>query len=132
MARMTLSGVVASGRGEGAFFTRAEWARRQFVDLFAIDPYPGTLNVNLEEAEARSAWRRVKAGKGRIIEPPDAGWCRGRCYPVTVSGAVTGAVVLPEIAGYPAHQVEIVAAVGIRDHLGLDDGDEVTLTIDVG
>ncbi len=131
MARMTLSGVVASGQGEGASFTQAEWARRRFVDLFAIDPYPGTLNVILRDRAARSAWREVKASRGRILEPPDAGWCNARCYPVTVSGAVRGAVVLPEVAGYPADQIEIVAAIGIRERLGLADGDRVTLEIEI-
>ncbi len=128
---MTLSGVVASGRGEGAFFTRTEWARRQLIDLFAIDPYPGTLNVILRDRAARSAWRQVKAAKGRILEPPDAGWCDARCYKVTVSGAVRGAVVLPEVAGYPSDQIDIVAAIGIRERLGLADGDRVTLEIEV-
>jgi riboflavin kinase len=128
---MTLSGVVASGKGEGAFFTRTEWARRRFVDLFAIDPYPGTLNVIVEEEAARSAWRRVKAAKGQILEPPDAGWCDAKCYKVTVSGVVRGAVVLPEVAGYPADQIEIVAAIGLRERLGLADGDRVTLEIEV-
>ncbi len=131
MARITLSGVVASGLGEGAFFTRTEWARRRFADLFAIDPYPGTLNVIVEEETARSAWRQVKAAKGQILEPPDAGWCDAKCYKVTVSGAVRGAVVLPEVAGYPADQIEIVAAIGIRERLGLADGDRVTLEIEV-
>ena len=131
MAWMTLSGVVASGEGEGAFFTRTEWARRRFVDLFAIDPYPGTLNVILREEAARSAWRQVKAAKGQILESPDAAWCDARCYPVTVSGAVRGAVVLPEVAGYPADRIEIVAAIGIRERLGLADGDRVTLEIEV-
>lgn len=131
MARITLLGMVASGRGEGAFFTRTEWARRQFIDLFAIDPYPGTLNVIVEEEAARSAWRDVKAAKGQILTPPDAGWCGAKCYKVTVSGAVTGAVVLPEVAGYPTDQIEIVAAVGIRERLGLADGDRVTIEIEV-
>ena len=131
MVRITLSGIVASGRGEGAFFTRAEWARRQFVDLLAIDPYPGTLNVILREEVARSAWRQVKAAGGQILAPPDAGWCDARCYKVTVSGAVRGAVVLPAVAGYPADQIEIVAAIGIRERLGLADGDRVTLEIEV-
>ncbi len=131
MASMTLSGVVASGRGDGAFFTRTEWARRRLVDLFAIDPYPGTLNVILREEAARSTWRRVKASRGQIIEPADAGRCNARCYKVTVSGAVKGAVVLPEVAGYPADQIEIVAAIGIRERLGLADGDRVTLEIEV-
>ena len=130
MAPITLSGVVASGRGEGAFFTRTEWARRRFVDLFAIDPYPGTLNVILKDEAARSTWRQVKAAKGRILEPPDAGWCAAKCYPVMVSGAVRGAVVLPEVAAYPADQIEIVAAIGIRERLGLADGDRVTLEIE--
>ncbi len=131
MARVKLSGRLTSGQGEGAFFARAEWARRQFMAKLGIDPYPGTLNVMVDTETDRETWRKVKARHGHTIEAPDPEWCNGRCYPVTVCGKVKGAIVLPEVENYPADQIEIIAATGIREALALRDGDPVILEIEV-
>ncbi len=130
MARHTLSGKLVSGLGEGAGFTRAEWARRQFMDLLGIDPYPGTLNLKIEEEGDLEAWRAIRKAAGLTVVPPDPGWCRGTCYPAVIAGAIKGAVVVPEIADYPTDQIEIIAETGLRRVLGLADGDPVVLEVE--
>lgn len=131
MARVRLSGRLTGGQGEGAFFTRAEWARRLIIANLGIDPYPGTLNVTVKTEADRKTWGKVKARDGLAIRAPHPGWCDGRCYPVTVCGKIKGAVVLPEVENYPADRIEVIAATGIREALGLEDGDPVTLDIEV-
>ena len=130
MARHALTGKLVSGLGEGAGFTRTEWARRQFVELLGIDPYPGTLNLVVEDEDAFKTWRAIRKQAGLIITPPDQGWCKGTCYPATVAGTIKGAVVVPEIADYPTDKIEIIAEVGLRRALGLADGDSVALDVE--
>ncbi len=130
MARHALSGKLVSVLGEGAGFTRTEWARRQFVELLGIDPYPGTLNLKVEDEDDFETWRTIRKQAGFCVVPPDPGWCKGTCYPATVAGAVKAAIVVPEMAGYPTDKIEIIAEVGLRRALGLADGDPVTLEVE--
>ena len=126
-----IRGKVSSGAEKGQHFTRLDWARSQFVDKLGIDPFPGTLNLVLEDPQAKAAWSSLRNSPGIRIENPGSGTgdCEARCYPVQVAGRVTGAVVVPEVAGYPDNLVEIIAPVALRDELGIGDGDEAVLDV---
>jgi CTP-dependent riboflavin kinase len=127
MTSLTITGRLASGLGEGAAFTGLAWAREQFVARLGIDPFPGTVNLVLDDPAERAKWQRLRASAGIVIVPPDPKWCNARCWKVTIAGRIPGAVVLPEIAAYPLDKIEAIAAVAVRASLGLADGDAVTL-----
>lgn len=129
MAGVVLTGKLVSGVGEARGFTRLPWARAQFVDKLGIDPFPGTLNIRVEDAAERAKWALVKAGAGVTIKPPDPKFCDARCYKLRIQGRIDGAAVVPALPGYPDAQVEVIAAVGLRDALKLADGDTVTLDL---
>ena len=126
-----LIGRVASGRGEGQRFTQLDWAREQFTEKLGIDPSPGTLNLIVDEPEFAEIWNRLKSTPGVRIENPNDGPrdCNARCYPVSVDGQIDAAIVLPEVPGYSAVKVEVIAAVGIRSALGVEDGNRLSLEI---
>lgn len=134
MTGSTLSGRLATGVGQGRHFTRLGWARTQFVDKLGIDPWPGTLNVVVVDPDAAAVWARLKRAAGTRIENPGSGPrdCGARCYRVLVEGCIAGAVVLPEVDGYPPAQVEVIAAVRLRRALGIEDGDPVRLVVAPG
>src|SRR6185503_4101153 len=79
--RVTLRGRVASGKGEGALFTRLDWARAAFVERLGIDPFPGTLNLVTEDA---AAWSAVRATSGIRIVAPDQAFCDARAWRVRI------------------------------------------------
>jgi phosphoglycolate phosphatase len=126
-----LWGHLATGIGQGRHFTRLDWARAQFMEKLGIDPYPGTVNVVLDDPDAMPVWERLKRTPGIRIDNPNDGPhdCDARCYPVSIEGRIDGAIVFPEVEGYPAAQVEIIAATSVRDALGIKDGAAVKLTI---
>ena len=126
-----LIGRVASGRGEGQRFTQLDWAREQFTEKLGIDPSPGTLNLIVDEPEFAEIWNRLKSTPGVRIDNPNDGPhdCDARCYPVSVGGQIDAAIVLPEVPGYSAVKVEVIAAVGIRSALGVEDGNQLSLEI---
>jgi CTP-dependent riboflavin kinase len=126
-----VKGRVATGSGQGRHFTQLEWARRQFVQKLGIDPFPGTLNLVLEDAESIEVWHRLRKAPGIRIENPNDGPndCDGRCYPVTIDGRIDAAIVLPEVAGYSPVQIELIAPVGVREALGVEDGDSLGLEL---
>ncbi len=129
MERLTLSGRVVTGTGEAASFTQIDWARDQFITKLGIDPYPGTLNLILDIPAELAKWADLKTNSGRVVTTPDPAWCDAHCYPVQISDQLPGAILVPDLPGYPAGQVEIIAALPLREKLSLTDGDHLSLTI---
>ena len=127
----TLLGRLATGIGQGKHFTRLDWARAQFMEKLGIDPYPGTVNVIVDDPDAMPVWVRLKRTEGIRIDNPNDGPhdCDARCYKVSIEGRIDAAIVLPEVDGYPPAQVELIAEVGVRDALDIEDGDSVRLEI---
>jgi len=124
---VTISGRLVTGQGKGASFTRLPWAREQFLAHVGIDPYPGTLNLALDEADTRRSWEALRARPGEPIQPPEPGSCAARCYRVRLEGWLPGAIVLPEVPGYPTSQVEVISALPLRETLACADGDRISL-----
>lgn len=131
MSATIITGRLSTGIGQGRHFTRLDWARRQFIERLGIDPFPGTVNVTLEDIAALAAWAGLKATPGVRIDNPNDGPfdCDARCYPVSIAGRIDAAIVLPEIAGYSPAAIEMIAAVGVRDALGISDGDLLAIEL---
>jgi HAD superfamily hydrolase (TIGR01509 family) len=121
------AGRVVTGCGEAAAFTRLDWAREAFLRELGIDPYPGTVNLVVEEDADRAGWSDLQSRPGYIIDPPNPNWCRARCYAVRLNGWLPAGVVIPDVPGYPPSQVELVAALPVRQTLSLGDGDRVAI-----
>ena len=122
-----IEGRLVSGLGRAAGFTQMDWVRRQLIELAGIDPHPGTVNLALGDDRNRRRWRRWRDAPGDRMEPPDPTSCGARCYPVQIAGRVPGAVVLPEVDGYPEEKVELVAALPLRRHLSLEEGAQLAV-----
>ena len=131
MSGEVLIGRLATGIGQGRHFTRLDWARAQFMDRLGIDPFPGTVNVVVDDPDSMPVWVRLKRTPGIRIDNPGNGPhdCDARCYPVRIAGRIDAAIVVPEVEGYPPAQVEMIAAVGVRDALGIEDGDPVEIEL---
>jgi len=132
---LRVSGEVRTGLGQGAQFTRLGWARAQFIEHCGIDPYPGTLNVLMEDVDQQRCWSQIRATPALVVRAPSAQGCDAGLYPVSIVGyrgtriprGIAAAVVVPDVGGYPADQLEIIAAIDLRDHLHVVDGDSLEL-----
>ena len=131
MSGETLLGRLATGSGQGKHFTRLDWARQQFLDKLGIDPFPGTINLIVEDSESMKVWNRLKGTPGVRIDNPNDGPhdCDARCYPVSIEGQIDGAIVLPEVVGYSPVQIEVIAANEVRELLRIEDGDSLRFEI---
>jgi HAD superfamily hydrolase (TIGR01509 family) len=122
-----LTGRVVSGVGQGAGFCQLDWAKRQFMSSCGIDPFPGTLNIVLDAPRDRAVWSELKTSAGHRINANDSESCDATIYPVRIGDWVPGAIVLPEVSGYAANQIELIAALPLRQHFSLSDGDEICI-----
>lgn len=123
-----ISGRVVSGVGQGAGFTQLAWAMEQFIAECGISPYPGTLNIVLTDDHDLATWQKVKADRGIRIHAGDSESCDCRLFPVRIGNEFPGAIVLPEVSGYPGDQVELIASLPLRRKLSVADGDRIEMT----
>lgn len=134
MTSIELIGRLASGEGVARHYTREPWARTAFMNAAGIDPFPGTLNVLIPDGPDRQTWLAVRTAKGTVLPAPNPEFCDGRLFHATVRSVsgqfVKGAVIVPMVPGYPDDRVELIADVGLRDTLGIVDGDVLTVRIE--
>ena len=128
MKRMSTSvtGIVCTGLGQGRAFSQIDWVRRQFLDKVGFAPYPGTLNLRVENPEALAAWR---VRRGVEIEPEAESYCAAKCFRVRIADGIEAVWIIPLVPNYPEDMIELMAPFSLRDELSLKTGDVVKLEI---
>lgn len=129
MGTLIIKGKVFSGKGEGEKFMKLPWVKKQIAEKLGFTSYTGTLNIKLSEEDVKTRMQLEKAHPIRIMSA--AGFFSGKCFKASLNDIVECAVIIPEVPGYPADVVEIVASTNLREKLQLKDGDTVWLTITI-
>ena len=125
---IVLKGKVVSGNQRGRLFVGLPWVKKQINEKLGFNPYIGTLNLRLPN---KTRLNSIHEADGIIIVPEE-GYYDGKCFKALVNGKVEGAVVLPDVPGYPPDLLEILAPINLRETLGLKDGMEVEVTVRIG
>lgn len=127
-SKKSISGKVITGLGEGQYYISLDGYRMQFIEKLGFDPYPGTLNIRLDNPS-------VKLRKGINANIRISGFTSenrtfgsGSCFKVRISG-VDGAVIVPERTHYPEDIIEIIAPVNLRKYLNISDGSIVEVEV---
>ncbi len=120
-----LRGRVAAGLGEGQYYISKMGYGSQFLEKLGFEPFPGTLNVKLDEPFLPAKHQAVMI-EGFSDEGRTFGECR--CYRIRLCG-LEAAIVRPDRSSYPPDLVEVIAPVCLRDALGLVEGDLVEVTL---
>jgi CTP-dependent riboflavin kinase len=133
---IVLTGRLVSGQGVAKTFTRESWAREAFMKGVGIDPFPGTLNLSVEDSPERNRWIAARDVMGILMPAPYEKFCDGRLFRAKVTNPLSsksaeGAVIVPMVRGYPEEQLELIATVGLRDALGIVDGARLEVTLEV-
>ncbi|WP_247010354.1 CTP-dependent riboflavin kinase [Halorientalis litorea] len=134
-ASIDLAGFVTSGMGEGRHYISLPGYMEQFIEKLGYEPFAGTLNVDLTDESVRT-----RAGVAALEPVTIEGWEDDErtygpayCYPASVEtdDAIyePAHVITPERTHHDEDQLEIIAPERLRDELGLDDGDELTIHV---
>ncbi len=126
---IVITGRIAEGLKESSLFTNLSWVREQFITKLGINPYPGTLNLDIVTPEDIEKLKEVKERKGIEIIPAEPGFCSAKCFHVSVCGKIKGALVVPLVPDYPESKLEIISSDRISDVLSLKVGDFVRVEI---
>jgi riboflavin kinase len=119
-------GKVVSGLGEGQGYISMEGYRSQLRDRLGFDPFPGTLNLWLEDPFSLPEEKAILI-EGFISDGRSYGSCR--CYTCRIDG-LECAIIRPDRSAYPLSLIEIIAPVSLREWMELQDGDEVEVSLE--
>ena len=122
---MKIDGEVKAGLGKGAYFISQEFYSNEFRKNLGFVPYPGTLNVVVSD-EYLDEINEIKDNCLNIIKP-DEGFGAVKYIEAVLNDEVKGAIVFPAKTVHDVNYLEFIAEVRLRDELGLEDGDIVTL-----
>ena len=128
MNSITFKGIVTTGEGKGKKYLALPWVTQQIEEKLGLTPFLGTLNLKLTKECAKQKKLLAKA-KSVTIRPAE-GYCVGLLINALTEG-LECAVVVPQVEGYPENLLEIIASVNLRDSLKLEDGDTVTVSVNV-
>ncbi len=126
---LTISGVVASGLGEGAFYMRQKGYKDQFRKKLWFEPYEGTLNLKIQGGDlAKLEILRENPGI-EISGFEGAGRTFGgaKCFLSTL-GHLDCAIIMP-IRSHHSEVTEVISKHYLRGALGLKDGDIAELIV---
>nr|WP_083805463.1 DUF120 domain-containing protein [Vulcanisaeta moutnovskia] len=127
-----LVGNVVSGLGEGSFYMSLDGYVKQFIEKLGFKPYPGTLNIRLKPEYIKYRLY-LDALPGIYIE----GFSNGvrtygsvKCFKASIHG-LPGAILLIERTHHGLDTIEIISPYRLRYELGLKDGDEVEVLVNL-
>lgn len=103
--------------------------KRQFIEKLSIDPYPGTLNLEIVDPASLRTFKELKTKKGIEITPEDPSFCSAQCYSVLINGQLKAAIVFPLVEGYPENKMELIASEKIKEAFFLNTGDLLEVEI---
>lgn len=129
-----MTGVVFSDLGQAASFMALDWVQEALKKRLGFAPFPATLNLRPKAPQDARLWHALRRETEGISLPTADGHCSARLYRVDIyiggsrpDDKVEGAVLVPDVRGYPKDKIEIVAPVRLKEAYGVQDGDSLTL-----
>jgi riboflavin kinase len=135
--RIELRGTVTSGMGEGRHYISLPGYMDQFEDRLGYEPFPGTLNLELDDESVRA-----RAGLSAFSPVTIDGWededrtyGPAVCYAATVETAAgdryePAHVIAPERTHHDEDQLEVIAPEKLRETLDLADGAALAVIVE--
>ncbi|MBC7219036.1 MAG: DUF120 domain-containing protein [Hadesarchaea archaeon] len=128
-AKITLTGKVVTGMGEGSYYVGHPGYSEQFKRELGYLPYPGTLDIKLDRAslELKETLMRLPSKQVSGFKTSERTFGPVKIFPSKLKGE-TGAVVIPNRTHH-TDILEIIAPHNLRKAIGLKDGDPVKVEV---
>ncbi|MEW6748170.1 MAG: DUF120 domain-containing protein [Candidatus Micrarchaeota archaeon] len=128
--RLEIEGVISKGLGEGGYYVSLEGYQSQMKEKLGFRPYPGTLNINIGEAQR---WKRQHLLQG---EPIVITGFKGKersygdlfAYKCAMDGEPC-AIIIPLRTHHGADTLELICPFNVKKRLGKGEGDRVKVIV---
>lgn len=140
--RITFEGKVVNGMGEGAYYMSLDGYKEQFKEKLGYEPFPGTLNLKLEDKIYMDKKKEIINYRNIHIDgfkdkTRSFGWVK--CYPATLNPAIKtndkknlqidSAILLLERTHHDNSLMEVISPVCIKETANIKNGDIVTVEL---
>ena len=122
---MKIDGEVTTGLGKAAYFLSQEFYTNEFKKNLGFVPYPGTLNVIVNEKYLDEI-NKIKDDCENLIKP-DTEFGAVKYIEAILNDKINGAIVFPAKTTHEENYLEFIAENRLRDELNLKDGDIVSI-----
>jgi len=131
--QVTVSGRLFSGMGKGRYYVGHPEYQRRFRDSLGYAPYPGTLNVKLEDRDVIESVNHLRTMDGIKI---GSFTVNGESFSSLTyfNGTMRGekvTLLLIDVTYYNETVAELISPAYLRGKFGLKDGEIITFTLDV-
>ena len=136
--KVTISGILFSGLGEGAYYISHDGYKKEFIKKLGFEPFPGTLNLRILNVDDLKKIAQIRQSEPYIIRGFQK---KGRqfgdvmCYKARFIYGTMGAIIIPSRTHHNKDILEAIAPVNLREKLAenpnLPMRDGVNIRIDV-
>lgn len=126
---MKILGFVISGTKKGGYFLSQKFYSKQFKEKLGFKPFPGTLNIQIQEENLEQIAKIPEEEIGIIEGEEEFGTVK--YIKASLNDTINGALVFPVKTQHPQDILEFIAQENLREKLNLKDGELVNLDINV-
>lgn len=126
-------GRLFSGIGKGRYYVGHPEYQKRFESSLGYRPYPGTLNLKLEDPRVVEGVKSLRSKKGIMIASfvvDGEGFSALKCFDGKIRGEKVTLLFI-DVTHYNESVAEIISPTYLRGALELKDGDEVEFSLDV-
>ena len=130
--RLEVSGKVFSGMGKGRYYVGHPEYKKRFERSLGYVPYPGTLNVKLEDGGTIEALKQLRSKGGIKVEGftlNGESFSNLTCFDGELRGERVTLLFI-DVTYYNETVAELISPVYLRGRLGIRDGEDVSFTVD--
>ncbi|MBU0532901.1 CTP-dependent riboflavin kinase [Candidatus Micrarchaeota archaeon] len=125
---MTITGIVTKGLGEGKYYLAMGGYRKQIREKLGFDPFPGTLNIRIDEMWKRKQLLQFESIVIMGFKDKERTYGDLFAYRCKIEG-LECAVIVPLRTHHGTEILEVIGPFNIRKKLGKKDGDSIMVVI---
>lgn len=133
-SHVELKGTLISGMGEGAYYMGLKGYTTQFKSKIGYVPFPGTLNVRLDQKIHQEAIKQFETLNGvKIKSFSDGkrtyGWVK--CFPAKLNNSINCELIILERTHHDDSIIELISKSCLRKTAKLKDGSKISIQIQI-
>ena len=133
-SHIDLKGTLVSGMGEGAYYMGLKGYTKQFQSKIGYIPFPGTLNVRLDQKIHQESIKQFETLNGIKIQSfsdgkRTYGWVK--CFSAKLNNSINCQLIVLERTHHDDSVIELISKVCLRKNAKLKDGSKVSIKIKI-
>lgn len=126
--KLEIEGRISKGLGEGGFYVSMEGYRRQIKEKLGFEPFPGTLNIVVDDAWKKQSLLQLEPVIISGFRDHDRTYGDLFAYPCRL-GTHECAIIVPLRTHHGPEIIELISPLNIKKELHKKDGDRIRVLI---